>query len=64
MIISRSPDELLKFAGDCGRCFLPSYIPIVKRRKDMPFTEKNKEWQQIRRGRYVEFNLVGLMNSL
>ncbi|KAK7920556.1 coproporphyrinogen III oxidase [Apiospora marii] len=38
--------------------FLPSYLPILEKRKDAPFTAKEKEWQQIRRGRYVEFNLV------
>ncbi|KAK8086479.1 coproporphyrinogen III oxidase [Apiospora phragmitis] len=38
--------------------FLPSYLPILEKRKDVPFTVKEKEWQQIRRGRYVEFNLV------
>lgn len=37
---------------------VPAYIPIIERRKDTPFTEQNKEWQQLRRGRYVEFNLV------
>jgi coproporphyrinogen III oxidase len=35
-----------------------AYGPIVEKHKDDPFTEKQKEWQQIRRGRYVEFNLV------
>lgn len=58
MISSRSPDELLKFIEDSGRSFLPAYIPIMKRRKDMEYTPEQKEWQQIRRGRYVEFNLV------
>ncbi|KAK8025011.1 coproporphyrinogen III oxidase [Apiospora arundinis] len=38
--------------------FLPSYLPILEKRKDAPFTAKEKEWQAIRRGRYVEFNLV------
>ena len=33
-------------------------MPILMRRKDMPFTPHNKAWQQLRRGRYVEFNLV------
>lgn len=37
---------------------MPAYLPIVKRRKDTPFTAAQKEWQQLRRGRYVEFNLV------
>ncbi|KAF4125934.1 coproporphyrinogen III oxidase [Geosmithia morbida] len=46
------------FIQDCLKSFLPSYIPILERRKDMPFTEKEKQWQQIRRGKYVEFNLV------
>ncbi|CAG8452860.1 13367_t:CDS:2 [Ambispora leptoticha] len=54
----KSPEELFKFVKDCGRGFLPSYIPILKRRKDMPFTNEEKKWQQLRRGRYVEFNLV------
>jgi coproporphyrinogen III oxidase len=46
------------FVKDVLSSFLPSYIPIIERRKDMPFTEQEKEWQQVRRGRYVEFNLV------
>lgn len=51
-------EKAFAFVQDCLRSFLPSYLPIVEKRKDMPFTEKEKEWQQIRRGRYVEFNLV------
>ena len=35
-----------------------AYGPIIEKHKDEPFTEAEKEWQQIRRGRYVEFNLV------
>ena len=35
-----------------------SYLPLVAQHKDDDFTEKQKQWQQMRRGRYVEFNLV------
>lgn len=41
-----------------GNGFLPAYLPIVARRKDMKWQEHHKRWQEIRRGRYVEFNLV------
>ena len=51
-------ENLFAFVQDCLLSFLPSYLPIVERRKDMPFSQKEKEWQQVRRGRYVEFNLV------
>ncbi|PSN67845.1 coproporphyrinogen III oxidase [Corynespora cassiicola Philippines] len=51
-------EQLFSFAQECLSAFLPSYLPIINRRKDMPFTEAEKQWQQIRRGRYVEFNLV------
>ncbi|CAJ2510919.1 Uu.00g065440.m01.CDS01 [Anthostomella pinea] len=51
-------DNTFAFIQDCLKSFLPSYLPIIEKRKDMPFTEKEKEWQQVRRGRYVEFNLV------
>ncbi|KAI9788792.1 MAG: Coproporphyrinogen-III oxidase [Peltula sp. TS41687] len=54
----KDQENLFGFVQDCLRAFLPSYMPIVQKRKDMPFTEKEKEWQQLRRGRYVEFNLV------
>ena len=37
---------------------VPAYAPLVVKRKDTPFTEEHKQWQQLRRGRYVEFNLV------
>lgn len=54
----KDQEQLFAFVQDCLGAFLPSYIPIINRRKDMPFTEEMKQWQQLRRGRYVEFNLV------
>lgn len=41
-----------------GNCFLDSYLPIVERRKNEEFTDDDKKFQLIRRGRYVEFNLI------
>ena len=56
---SKSPqDTLFSFVSDSLSSFLPSYIPIIEQRKDIPFTQAEKDWQQLRRGRYVEFNLV------
>lgn len=46
------------FVRDAGEAFLPAYLPIVARRRDEPYGEEEREWQLIRRGRYVEFNLV------
>jgi coproporphyrinogen III oxidase len=37
---------------------MAAYLPIVEKRKNIPYTDKHKHWQEIRRGRYVEFNLV------
>ena len=48
----------MQFAKDCGYGFIESYIPIVNKNKNMNFTPEQKHWQEIRRGRYVEFNLV------
>ena len=38
--------------------YLPGYLPIVERRKDLPYTEQQRQFQLYRRGRYVEFNLI------
>lgn len=46
------------FSKACGEGFLEAYLPIVERRKDMPYNEKQKFWQEVKRGRYVEFNLL------
>lgn len=51
-------DFWMNFAKGCGYAFIDSYIPIVEKRKDQLYNEKHKHWQEIRRGRYVEFNLV------
>lgn len=48
----------LRLVEDCGRAFLPAYLPIVQRRKSLSFTPEQRAWQEVRRGRYVEFNLV------
>ena len=57
---SKEKDERfwMNFAKECGEAFIAAYIPIVNRRKDVAFTSENKYWQEIRRGRYTEFNLV------
>ena len=46
------------FVTEIGNSFLNSYVPIVEKRKNLAFTQANKDWQEVRRGRYVEFNLV------
>lgn len=46
------------FWRDAGSVFLPAYLPIVERRKDTPFGERQRRFQLYRRGRYVEFNLL------
>lgn len=50
--------ENLKFWQDVGKAFAPVYVELIKRNKDKSFNEENKQWQLLRRGRYVEFNLV------
>ncbi|KAI3692687.1 hypothetical protein L6452_32508 [Arctium lappa] len=51
-------EMLLSFSTECANSVIEAYLPIIERRKDLPFTDQNKAWQQLRRGRYVEFNLV------
>ncbi|WP_299127127.1 oxygen-dependent coproporphyrinogen oxidase [uncultured Winogradskyella sp.] len=46
------------FVTEVGDSFLEAYVPIVEKRKDLPYTQEQRNWQEIRRGRYVEFNLV------
>src|SRR3990172_1459300 len=45
-------------ARSVGDHFLPAYLPIIERRRDTPYGEREREFQAYRRGRYVEFNLV------
>jgi len=46
------------FWQDVGKTFAPTYLELINRNKNKSFTEKNKAWQLLRRGRYVEFNLI------
>jgi coproporphyrinogen III oxidase len=41
-----------------GDALLPAYMPIVERRRNLPYGERERDFQAYRRGRYVEFNLV------
>merc|ERR1711935_984529 len=53
------PEYYPKFKAWADDYFkIPAYLPAVEKHKDDDFTQKQKEWQQMRRGRYVEFNLV------
>lgn len=51
-------EALLAFQQEIASSFLEAYIPIVARNVNLNFTPAQKEWQEIRRGRYVEFNLI------
>ncbi len=54
----RELEREFAFVQDCARAFLPAYLPIVARRKALPYTDAQRAWAELRRGRYVEFNLV------
>lgn len=54
----KDAERLFSFQQDNAHAFLNAFIPILKRRRDQPYGEKEIEWQEIRRGRYVEFNLI------
>lgn len=51
-------DFWINFGKACGQAFVEAYLPVVARRKHQSYTPAQKHWQEIRRGRYVEFNLV------
>lgn len=51
-------DFWIDFAKTCGYGFVEAYLPIVEKRMNTAFEPHHKYWQEIRRGRYVEFNLV------
>ena len=51
-------DHCFGFTQSVGDHLLPAYLPIVERRKDTPYGERERDFQCYRRGRYVEFNLV------
>lgn len=51
-------EDWYNFVTEVGNSFLEAYVPIVEKRKELPYTQDQRTWQEIRRGRYVEFNLV------
>jgi len=54
----RSTSAIFDFVKEIGNTFLPIYSHLLNKNKNTPYTENEKQWQKIRRGRYVEFNLV------
>ncbi len=54
----RTTADWYNFTTNVGSAFLDAYTPIVERRRDEPYNEQHKYFQEIRRGRYVEFNLI------
>eukprot|EP00808_Paulinella_micropora_P025030 g69283.t1 len=57
---NRSPhvDAAMALTIAVAQNFMPSYLPIVKKRRHLPYTEEQRHWQLLRRGRYIEFNLL------
>ncbi|WP_353162490.1 oxygen-dependent coproporphyrinogen oxidase [Myroides odoratus] len=55
---AKSTQQWYDFVTTIGNSFLEAYVPIVERRKNLDYTAEQRTWQEIRRGRYVEFNLV------
>ena len=51
-------EKWMAFQQANGDAFTAAYLPIVQKRKDTPYSSREIEWQEIRRGRYVEFNLL------
>ena len=53
-----SIEKWYDFITEVGNHFLEAYVPLIEKRKNMNFSESQKAWQEIRRGRYAEFNLI------
>jgi coproporphyrinogen III oxidase len=51
-------ERLFAFVRDCGDAFLEAYLPIARRRMEEKYTPEQRAFQEFRRGRYVEFNLL------
>jgi coproporphyrinogen III oxidase len=51
-------EQWYEFVTGVGDSFINAYVPIVEKRKNLKYTDQQRDWQEIRRGRYVEFNLV------
>ena len=51
-------ERLLAFIRDGGMRFLDAYLPVLRRRVGIPYSPEQRRWQELRRGRYVEFNLL------
>ncbi|WP_017525361.1 oxygen-dependent coproporphyrinogen oxidase [Pusillimonas noertemannii] len=51
-------DDCFDLTRSVGDCFLPAYMPLVEKRRNTPYGERERDFQAYRRGRYVEFNLV------
>jgi coproporphyrinogen III oxidase len=56
--LEMSLEDWYNFITEVGDSFLEAYVPIVEKRKEISYSQENRNWQEIRRGRYVEFNLV------
>lgn len=55
-----TPDQqsAYDFVSTCAHSVVPSYMPLVRKHKNAPFGDRERQWQLLRRGRYVEFNLI------
>ena len=53
-----SAENWYDFVTGVGNSFLEAYLPIVEKRKNFDYSDVQRQWQEVRRGRYVEFNLI------
>ncbi|XP_050092839.1 oxygen-dependent coproporphyrinogen-III oxidase isoform X1 [Anopheles aquasalis] len=51
-------DKVFDFVSSCAHSVIPSYLPLVRRHKNDAYGDQQRQWQLLRRGRYVEFNLI------
>lgn len=51
-------EKTFNFMQSIGNSYLEAYLPIIQKRKNTPYSAQHRDWQEYRRGRYVEFNLV------
>ena len=55
---NQSKSDIFSFVQAVGQAFAPIYTHFMNKNRDLPYNDQHKKWQYIRRGRYVEFNLV------